>query len=34
MNRENRFIYIYIVDCQLVYYYKGISTSTCQSDAL
>ena len=32
MNRENRFIYI--VDCQLVYYYKGISTSTCQSDAL
>ena len=36
MKRENRFIYIYIyiVDYQLVYYYKGISTFTCQSDAL
>ena len=36
MKRENRFIYIYIyiVDHQLVYYYKGISTFTCQSDAL
>ena len=32
MNRENRFIYI--VDYQLEYYHKGISTSTCQSDAL
>ena len=30
MNRETRFI----VDYQVVYYHKGISTFTCQSDAL